>query len=130
MVRARYEAELARRRYRAVEPDNRLVGSELERQWEAALMALREAEEAAARFAERPAEPELAPEAREQLTHLSQTLPAPVGRRGIVQREPQAALAQSHRRGDPQAYSARPGAGEDCLGERSVLGRRGDSAHP
>jgi hypothetical protein len=53
-----------------------LVAAELERQWETALIALREAEETAARFAERPAEPELAPEARERLAHLGQALPA------------------------------------------------------
>jgi DNA invertase Pin-like site-specific DNA recombinase len=76
VVRARYEVDLARRRYTAVDPDNRLVAAELERQWETALMALREAEEAAARFAERPTEPELAPELRARLTHLSEALPA------------------------------------------------------
>jgi DNA invertase Pin-like site-specific DNA recombinase len=35
--RARYEAELARRRFLAVEPENRLVGRTLERDWEAKL---------------------------------------------------------------------------------------------
>jgi DNA invertase Pin-like site-specific DNA recombinase len=35
--RARYEAELARRRFLAIEPENRLVGRTLERDWEAAL---------------------------------------------------------------------------------------------
>jgi DNA invertase Pin-like site-specific DNA recombinase len=35
--RSRYEAELARRRFLAVEPENRLVGRTLERDWEAAL---------------------------------------------------------------------------------------------
>ncbi len=32
--RVRYEAELARRRFLAVEPENRLVGRTLERDWE------------------------------------------------------------------------------------------------
>jgi hypothetical protein len=76
VARARYEAELARRRYAAVDPDNRLVAAELERAWEVALLALREAEEAAARVAERPADPELQPELRARLAHLSQALPA------------------------------------------------------
>jgi len=76
IARARYEVELARRRYAAVDPDHRLVAAELERQWESALLAQREAEEAAKRFAEHPAEPELEPELRERLAHLSQTLPA------------------------------------------------------
>jgi DNA invertase Pin-like site-specific DNA recombinase len=35
--RARYEAELARRRFLAIEPENRLVGRTLERDWEAKL---------------------------------------------------------------------------------------------
>jgi DNA invertase Pin-like site-specific DNA recombinase/DNA-binding transcriptional MerR regulator len=34
LERARYEADLARRRYERVDPDNRLVAAELERQWE------------------------------------------------------------------------------------------------
>jgi hypothetical protein len=34
MERARYEAELAKRRYLRVDPDNRLVAAELERDWE------------------------------------------------------------------------------------------------
>jgi DNA invertase Pin-like site-specific DNA recombinase len=74
--RATYEANLAHRRYAAVDPDNRLVAAELERQWEAALLALREAQEAAERFAQHPPELPLSPEVREQLRHISQTLPA------------------------------------------------------
>ena len=35
--RARYEAELARRRFLAIDPENRLVGRTLERDWEAKL---------------------------------------------------------------------------------------------
>jgi DNA invertase Pin-like site-specific DNA recombinase len=45
LQRLRYEAELARRRYERVDPDNRLVADELERRWETALQALQEAEE-------------------------------------------------------------------------------------
>jgi recombinase/recombinase-like zinc beta ribbon protein len=44
LQRLRYEAELARRRYERVDPDNRLVADELERRWETALQALQEAE--------------------------------------------------------------------------------------
>ncbi|MDP4026480.1 recombinase family protein [Methylobacterium sp. NEAU 140] len=47
--RKRYQAALAQRQYDKVDPDNRLVASELERRWEAALIALRTAEEALAR---------------------------------------------------------------------------------
>jgi DNA invertase Pin-like site-specific DNA recombinase len=73
---ARYEATLARRRYEHVDPDYRLAAAELERAWEDKLRALRQAEEAAERFAHEPCEPTLTPERREQLLHLSQRLPA------------------------------------------------------
>ncbi len=41
VARADYEARLAERQYRAVDPDNRLVAAELERRWELALRGLR-----------------------------------------------------------------------------------------
>jgi DNA invertase Pin-like site-specific DNA recombinase len=43
--RARYESELARRRFLRVDPDNRLVGASLEAEWNAKLRALAEAEQ-------------------------------------------------------------------------------------
>ena len=43
--RARYEAELCRRRYLRVDPDNRLVADALEAQWNEALRALQAAQE-------------------------------------------------------------------------------------
>jgi DNA invertase Pin-like site-specific DNA recombinase len=49
--RLRYQAMLAERQFNRVDPDNRLVASELERRWEAALIELRRAEEALARRA-------------------------------------------------------------------------------
>lgn len=45
LQRLRYETHLARRQYDRVDPDNRLVASELEKRWEIALRTLREAEE-------------------------------------------------------------------------------------
>ena len=42
--RLRYDVQLARRQYDRVDPDHRLVASELERRWEAALKVLHEAE--------------------------------------------------------------------------------------
>jgi DNA invertase Pin-like site-specific DNA recombinase len=45
LQRLRYEANLARRQYDRTDPDNRLVAGELERRWEAALCALRAAEQ-------------------------------------------------------------------------------------
>jgi DNA invertase Pin-like site-specific DNA recombinase len=44
LERARYEALRAERRYRAVDPDNRLVARGLEAEWEKALRALQSAE--------------------------------------------------------------------------------------
>ena len=45
LKQARYEAALARRQYDAVDPDNRLVVSELERRWNEKLTAMRQLEE-------------------------------------------------------------------------------------
>jgi DNA invertase Pin-like site-specific DNA recombinase len=47
--RLRYRAALAERQFDQVDPDNRLVASELERRWEAALRDLRQAEAALAK---------------------------------------------------------------------------------
>jgi DNA invertase Pin-like site-specific DNA recombinase len=47
--RLRYQATIAQRQFNRVDPDNRLVASELEARWEAALRELKQAEEAAAR---------------------------------------------------------------------------------
>jgi DNA invertase Pin-like site-specific DNA recombinase/predicted DNA-binding transcriptional regulator AlpA len=46
LEQCRYEARLAQRRYRQVDPDNRLVAATLEREWEQAERALQEAEQA------------------------------------------------------------------------------------
>ena len=43
--RARYEAELARRRYMRVDPDNRLVADSLEAEWNVKLRAVSEAQD-------------------------------------------------------------------------------------
>src|SRR4051794_5360132 len=43
--RARFEAERAARQYQACDPENRLVGRELERRWEEALKAQRQVED-------------------------------------------------------------------------------------
>jgi DNA invertase Pin-like site-specific DNA recombinase len=72
---ARFSATLARRRYEQVDPNYRLAAAELERAWDDKLRALRQAEEAAERFAHEPCEATLTPEMREQLLHLSQRLP-------------------------------------------------------
>src|SRR5258707_1258390 len=48
LERLRYEAALAQRQFVRVDPENRLVAAELEKQWEAALSELKRAEEASA----------------------------------------------------------------------------------
>ena len=55
--RARYEAERAERRYRAVEPENRLVARRLEAEWDAALRELRAAKDELARRERRSPQP-------------------------------------------------------------------------
>jgi len=72
--RARYDADRARRQYEAVEPENRLVARELERQWERELLDLRSLEEQHERFRqEQPTA--LADHEREQIRTLSRDIP-------------------------------------------------------
>jgi len=73
--RAEYEARLAQKRYRSVDPENRLVAAELEKGWEEALRALTEARETAERFARTPPAVGLEPELRAQLEDLGRRLP-------------------------------------------------------
>jgi DNA invertase Pin-like site-specific DNA recombinase len=72
---ARYEARLAEKRYRSVDPENRLVAGELEKGWEGALRALAEAEQAAERFERERPRTELDPLLRAQLSDLGKRLP-------------------------------------------------------
>ena len=68
---ARYEVQLASRRYEAVDPGNRLVASELESRWNAAIARLKECEGRLAAFAQEPrVEPDVA-----ALERLAQDLP-------------------------------------------------------
>jgi len=72
--RARYEMERAERRYRAVDPDNRLVARGLEAEWEAWLRELATAEtELRRREQARPRD--LSPDQRQRLTALATDLP-------------------------------------------------------
>jgi DNA invertase Pin-like site-specific DNA recombinase len=73
--RARYEAERARRQYDAVEPENRLVARELERRWNEALLAQRQAAEAYDRFRQTQAVPPT-PAEQAQLRVLAGVIPA------------------------------------------------------
>jgi hypothetical protein len=71
--RARYEAERAERRYRLVEPENRLVARGLEQEWEQCLRKLAEAEaELVRREQQRPRT--LSPEERQRLAVLGADL--------------------------------------------------------
>src|SRR6266851_4496595 len=73
--RAKYEADLAGRRYKAVDPDNRLVARSLEREWNEKLA---EGEKLEREYALGPKQAALSLTAsqREQIRHLSDDLPA------------------------------------------------------
>lgn len=73
LEQARYEARRAARRYEAVDPDNRLVASELEARWNAQLTRVNELE---VRLAELQKPSEVAPIDRQMLLSLANTLPA------------------------------------------------------
>jgi hypothetical protein len=73
--RAQYEADLARRRYKAVDPDNRLVARSLEREWNEKLAEVEQLEREYA-LVPKQAALLLTLAQREQIRHLSQDLPA------------------------------------------------------
>jgi len=74
LERARYGAERATRQYHVVEPENRLVARELERQWEEALRHEQHEQEAYNRF--RRAQPaELTSGERDAIRRLAQDMP-------------------------------------------------------
>jgi DNA invertase Pin-like site-specific DNA recombinase len=74
LERARYQTDRAARHYHAVEPENRLVGRELERRWEEALHEQRRLEEEYDRFA-RAQPATLSAAEREQIRSLAQAIP-------------------------------------------------------
>src|SRR3954454_20988338 len=75
--RLRYQAMLAERQFNKVDPDNRLVASELEHRWEVALRELRQAEDLLARHRGARAAPEMpSAEDRESFLALAPRLPA------------------------------------------------------
>ena len=71
---ATYQAQRAERRYKAVDPDNRVVARSLERDWESALRALDELEHEQAR-ARREKRIDLTSEDRRQIRALAKDLP-------------------------------------------------------
>lgn len=72
--RAREEAELARRQYMLVRPENRLVADNLERQWNEKLAQLAQAEEDYARVTKKEG-PQLTTEDRQRIQTLVSDLP-------------------------------------------------------
>lgn len=72
LQRARYEAERARRQYDAVDPENRLVASELEARWNSALQDVAQMEH---RLQSMPVAGSLSPEQRQQVMLLGEQLP-------------------------------------------------------
>lgn len=74
LERARYEAERAARHYRMVEPENRLVARQLEREWEQKLLAERKLQEEYDRFgAKQPRV--LSEKERQQIRQLAHSIP-------------------------------------------------------
>lgn len=72
---ARYEARRAERRYKAVDPDNRVVARTLEREWEERLRALQDVERQHAE-ARREGRVELTADDRRRIRELARDLPA------------------------------------------------------
>lgn len=73
--RARYETQRAARQYHAVEPENRLVARQLERNWEQAILELRSVEEEYERFQQAQPAALTASECQ-QIASLSGDIPA------------------------------------------------------
>ena len=75
LERSRYEADRAKRQYQAVDPENRLVARDLERQWEVALQQLENLQHEYARF--RQTHPTTLSEAEcDAIRSLAHNLPA------------------------------------------------------
>jgi hypothetical protein len=74
LQRARYDVELAERRYQAVDPENRLVAATLEKHWEDALCEERQLHEEHDRFL-RETPPQLSAEERARIEALAVDIP-------------------------------------------------------
>src|SRR5207247_4235655 len=71
LERAQYEADLAHRRYNAVEPDNRLVARSLERDWNAKLTEVEQLQREHAALP-KPTALLITPQERERILALAQ----------------------------------------------------------
>jgi DNA invertase Pin-like site-specific DNA recombinase len=91
--RLRYEAALAQRQFNRVDPDNRLVASELEKRWEGALAELKQAEEAeATRTVSPPSLQALSSELQTAFRAIGQQLPTVWHQGRVSQRHKKALL--------------------------------------
>ena len=91
--RLRYEAALAQRQFNRVDPDNRLVASELEKRWEGALAELKQAEEAeATRMVSPPSLQALSSELQTAFRAIGQQLPTVWHQGRVSQRHKKALL--------------------------------------
>jgi DNA invertase Pin-like site-specific DNA recombinase len=75
LQRARYDVDLAERRYQAVDPANRLVASSLEKRWEESLHRQRQLQEDYDRFL-RDSPPRLSAQERATIEALATNIPA------------------------------------------------------
>jgi DNA invertase Pin-like site-specific DNA recombinase len=75
LARSRYEVELARRQYAAVDPEHRLAARELERRWDESLRADDQLQADYARF-QQDCPAQLSPQERAQILALAEDLPA------------------------------------------------------
>jgi DNA invertase Pin-like site-specific DNA recombinase len=75
LERAQYEADLARRRYVAVDPDNRLVARSLERDWNEKLRAVEQLQREYLALP-KPTALLITPEERQRILRLAQNVPA------------------------------------------------------
>jgi DNA invertase Pin-like site-specific DNA recombinase len=89
--RLRYEAALAKRQYMRVDPENRLVASELETRWEAALRQLKHAEDRLAHDVTPQVFPKISAELKEAFTQIGTKLPK-IWNTGILSRKHKKAL--------------------------------------
>jgi DNA invertase Pin-like site-specific DNA recombinase len=75
LERARYEADLTRRRFVAVDPENRLVARNLEKDWNEKLAVVEQLERDQTRLSS-PAAAPLSPQERQRILKLAEDLPS------------------------------------------------------
>ena len=90
--RLRYEVSLAKRQYMQVDPENRLVASELEKRWESTLRELKRAEDALSQRRLSPITPlKITAELKDAFTQIGKRLPD-IWDKDILSREHKKAL--------------------------------------